>query len=266
MVASLPRNLNSAQQANASPVECIALVTGANGGIGEALIDRLLRDDNIVLLFAACRAPEHATALLEQAANDPRLQLLQLDTTDLGSIAAATATIAAAGRLDLVINTVGVLHTAAGMRPEKCLADIDFDDLRLAFDVNALSMLRLAIALEPLLKKSKQPRFVNLSARVGSIEDNRLGGWYAYRASKAALNMLLRTLAIEWGRSMPAMTCVALHPGTVATELSAPFTKNRRGDVFSPALAAEHLLNTLSGLTPAANGGFFAWDGEEIPW
>jgi NAD(P)-dependent dehydrogenase (short-subunit alcohol dehydrogenase family) len=266
MVATLPLNLNSAPQTTPSPAECIALVAGANGGIGQALVDRLLRDENIALLFAACREPEHASALLDRAAKDPRLQLLQLDTTDARSIQSATATIAAAGRLDLVINTVGVLHTQAGMRPEKRLADIDFDDLRLAFDVNALSMMRLAIALEPLLKKSQRPRFVSLSARVGSIEDNRLGGWYAYRASKAALNMLLRTLAIEWGRSMPAMTCVALHPGTVATDLSAPFTKNRRGDVFSPELAAEHLLNTMNGLTPEANGGFFAWDGKEIPW
>ena len=121
--------------------------------------------------------------------------------------------------------------------------------------------------LEPLLKASRTPRFVSLSARVGSIGDNRLGGWYAYRASKAALNMLLKTLAIEWRRSMPTLVCAALHPGTVATALSDPFVSGRNvRQLFTPKESAGHLLNVLNDLTPDDSGGFYAWDGQEIPW
>jgi NAD(P)-dependent dehydrogenase (short-subunit alcohol dehydrogenase family) len=153
------------------------------------------------------------------------------------------------------------------MRPEKRLKDVDFDDLLLSFDVNALGMMRLATELEPLLRASRAPRFVTLSARVGSIADNRLGGWYAYRASKAALNMLLRTLSIEWSRSMPKLICVALHPGTVSTALSAPYVAtNRTRRLFTPAEAAENLLGVIEELEPEDSGGFYAWDGKEVPW
>jgi NAD(P)-dependent dehydrogenase (short-subunit alcohol dehydrogenase family) len=246
--------------------ETIGLVTGAASGIGLALVKNLLADSSLSLLFAGCRKPEEALTLQRLAADDDRLQLLTLDVTDEQSIKAAVAIMQGAGRLDLVLNTVGVLHTPEGLQPEKRLADINFDDLLLAFDVNALSSMRLALALEPLLKASRLPRFAALSARVGSIEDNRLGGWYAYRTSKAALNMLLRTLAIEWSRSMPTMRCVALHPGTVATELSAPFVGSKQEGVFTPDEAARHLLTVLEGISPEGNGGFYAWDGKEIPW
>ena len=246
--------------------ERVALVTGASSGLGLALIEKLLNEGQCSLLYAGCRKPDNSWALQQLAKHDARLQLLQLDVTDNSSIEAAAAIMTAAGRLDLVINTAGILHQPDGMQPEKKLSDICFDDLLLAFDVNALGTLRLAVALEDMLKASKAPRFVSLSARVGSIGDNRLGGWYAYRASKAALNMLLRTLAIEWGRKMPAMSCVALHPGTVATDLSAPFTRSGKHVVFKPDEAAGHLLQVISGLLPEQNGGFYAWDGQEIPW
>jgi NAD(P)-dependent dehydrogenase (short-subunit alcohol dehydrogenase family) len=265
-MAATPMTAGQATQAVGLQPDCVALVAGASGGIGQALVKQLLADERIIRVFAGCRKPEKAEALRELAADDARLRLLQLDTTDPSSIKAATEKMQAAGRLDLVFNTIGILHTPEGMQPEKRLADVDFDDLRLAFDVNALSMMRLAMSLEPLLKQSTAPRFISLSARVGSIEDNRLGGWYAYRASKAALNMLLRTLAIEWARSMPNMTCVALHPGTVATALSAPFTRSKREGVFSPDIAATQLLTVLDNLGPDDSGNFFAWDGKEIPW
>lgn len=245
----------------------VALVTGASGGIGLALVDQLLAAGDCSVVFAACRRPELSPALLERMEENPRLQLLTLDVTDSDSVRAAVSTISLCERVDLVINTAGVLHTADGMRPEKRLKDINFDDLMLAYDVNALGMMRLATELEPLLRASRSPRFVTLSARVGSIADNRLGGWYSYRASKAALNMLLRTLSIEWARTMPNLVCVALHPGTVSTALSAPYTKGRNGmRLFTPAEAAEKLLDVLEELGPGDSGGFFAWDGSEVPW
>jgi len=246
--------------------ERVILVTGASTGLGLALVDRLLAQDQCATLYAGCRDISKAIALKELAAQDERLQLVQLDVTDEASARAAAAQMQASGRLDLVINTVGILHQPDGMQPEKRLTDIRFDDLLLAYDVNALGALRLALALESLLAGSRTPRFVSLSARVGSISDNRAGGWYAYRASKAALNMLLRTLAIEWARKMPAISCVALHPGTVATELSRPFTPRTRLTVFNPDEAAQNLLSVIEQLEPDQNGGFYAWDGQEVPW
>jgi len=136
-----------------------------------------------------------------------------------------------------------------------------------AFETNAVSTILLAKAVEPLLRASRRPVFASLSARVASIGDNRLGGWYAYRASKAALNMLIKTLSIEWSRFSPGITCVALHPGTVRTALSEPFVARRDDDgVFSPSRAADHLLKVVSSLQPTQTGNFFAWDGQEIPW
>lgn len=267
MAAAQPLHSDHMAAARGAMAERIALVTGAGNGIGLALVERLLADDSCSLVFAGSRAPEKSAALISAAARDDRLQLLKLDVTDTQSLKAATETMRAAGRLDLVINTIGVLHTRDGMQPEKRLADIDFDDMLLALDVNALSMMRLAIAMEPLLNASRAPQFVSLSARVGSIQDNRLGGWYTYRASKAALNMLLKTLAIEWARTMPQIACVALHPGTVATDLSRPYTRGgNRKQVFQPAEAASHLLGVIDELGPANNGGFYAWDGTEVPW
>jgi len=246
--------------------EQIALVTGAGSGIGLALVEQLLQDDHCSAVYAGCRAPDNAPELLRLADEDARLTVLVLDVTQAQSLEAAVEVMSASGRLDLVINTAGVLHQSNGMQPEKKLSDINFDDLLLAYDVNALGAMRLAVALEPLLKLSRTPRFASLSARVGSISDNQLGGWYGYRASKAALNMLLRTLAIEWARVMPNMTCVALHPGTVKTDLSAPFTRNSQHTVFTPAVAAGQLLSVVDGLGPEQNGRFYAWDGQEIPW
>jgi len=244
-----------------------ALVTGAGSGIGLALVDQLLADPGIGLVYAGCRKPEFSFALNERAAEDSRLKVIALDVTDASSVVAAASLIQEAEKLDLVINTAGILHSVSGMRPEKRLADINTDDLLLAYDVNALGALRLAVELEPLLKASKAAQFISLSARVGSISDNNLGGWYAYRASKAALNMLLKTLAIEWSRARPVITCAALHPGTVSTALSDPFTADGfSGKVFTPAESATHLLAVINDLTANESGGFYAWDGQEIPW
>jgi NAD(P)-dependent dehydrogenase (short-subunit alcohol dehydrogenase family) len=153
------------------------------------------------------------------------------------------------------------------MQPERSLAQVEADSLVMAFRVNALGPLLVAKAFEPLLKRSRQARFASLSARVGSIGDNRLGGWYAYRATKAALNQMTRTLSIQWRRLTHPILCVALHPGTVATDLSAPFTRSYDpAKVFTTERAARQLLDVLDGLGPDDSGGFFAWDGSPIPW
>jgi NAD(P)-dependent dehydrogenase (short-subunit alcohol dehydrogenase family) len=165
-----------------------------------------------------------------------------------------------------VINTAGLLHDGA-LQPEKRLSQVRRQALERSFTVNAFGPLLLAQAIEPALPRDRPVHFASLSARVGSIGDNRLGGWYAYRAAKAAQNQLLRTLAIEWQRRLPQVCVTLLHPGTAATPLSAPFSASLAPSaLFTPARAASHLLDVLEGQTAANSGAFLAWDGQPVPW
>jgi len=165
-----------------------------------------------------------------------------------------------------VIVSTGTLHGGDRFQPEKTWRSLDPDNFSHAFCVNAAGPALVAKHFLPLLARRRKTAFAALSARVGSISDNDLGGWYAYRASKTALNMLIRTLSIELVRRWPEALCVALHPGTVDTDLSAPFQSNVPTDrLVAPDLAASRLLGVLDGLTPAETGGVFAWDGSRIP-
>jgi NAD(P)-dependent dehydrogenase (short-subunit alcohol dehydrogenase family) len=197
------------------------------------------------------------------------LGLLQLDVTSESSIRAAAAAVAAeVPCLHLIVNCAGLLHErAAGIAPEKRLADVDSDALAASFAVNAAGPLLVAKHFEPLLAHRERAVFASISARVGSIGDNRLGGWYAYRGSKAAQNMFTKTLAIEWARSRRNVICVALHPGTTDTELSRPFQANvPPQQLFSVGRTVAQLLAVIDRLTPADSGRFLAWDGTEIAW
>lgn len=244
------------------------LVTGASGGIGHALVSALLDQPAVTQVIAGSRAPEQAPALKHLAAQEPqRVQLLPIDVSDEASVAQAAARLAATGaRLDLLINCAGLLH-APGLRPERRLEDVRADGLMRSFAVNALGPLLLARHFIPALTQPRQTVFASLSARVGSIGDNRSGGWYAYRASKAAHNQILRCVAIEAARRAPHLLCVALHPGTVDTALSKPFQAGvAPGKLFTPERAAAQLLGVLDQLRPGDSGRFLAWDGQEIPW
>jgi NAD(P)-dependent dehydrogenase (short-subunit alcohol dehydrogenase family) len=247
-----------------------ALVQGASRGIGLEFVRQCLSEPRIGQVIATCRTPDTAGGLTELAARaGARLTVLSLDATDEASIIAAAAGVRrVVPRLHMIVNCAGVLHdTAYGMRPEKRLQDICPAALSRAFAVNAIGPLLVARHFEPLLAHTERAAFASLSARVGSIEDNRLGGWYAYRASKAALNMYTRTLAIEWARSRRNVICVALHPGTTDTELSRPFQANvPTGKLFNVEYAVRCLLGVIDRLQPTDSGQFFAWDGERIPW
>jgi NAD(P)-dependent dehydrogenase (short-subunit alcohol dehydrogenase family) len=164
----------------------------------------------------------------------------------------------------LVIDATGFLH-GDGVMPEKNWSQLDAAHLAKAFAINAIGPALLMKHLLPLLPRSGKAVFATLSARVGSIGDNRLGGWYGYRASKAALNQLVRTAAVELRRRQPDAICVALHPGTVDSRLSAPFGKEGL-EVRTPAAAADLLLAVIDQLTPAASGGFLDYRGEPVPW
>jgi len=159
-----------------------------------------------------------------------------------------------------------VLHDD-GLRPEKSWRHLDADALARSYEVNAIGPALVAKHLLPRLRRDHKAVFAAMSARVGSIEDNRIGGWYAYRASKAALNQILRTLAIELGRRWPEAVCVGLHPGTTDTALSAPFQANvPAGKLFTPTFVAERLLTVVDDLDASASGGLYAWDGARIPF
>ncbi len=168
------------------------------------------------------------------------------------------------GDLRLVIDATGFLHDER-QGPEKSWRQLDAGNLARSFALNALGPALIMKHVLPRLPRSGKAVFATLSARVGSIGDNRLGGWYAYRASKAALNQLVRTAAVELARRSPEGICVALHPGTVATTLSAPFTQAGHS-AHTPAETSRHLLAVVDKLTVEANGGFFDWRGQPVPW
>ena len=156
---------------------------------------------------------------------------------------------------------------ARGMQPEKRLADVRPASLARAFAVNAIGPLLVAKHFERLLAHRERAVYASVSARVGSIGDNRLGGWYAYRGAKAAQNMFTRTLAIEWSRSRRNVTCVALHPGKPDSDLSRPFQANVPPEkLFAPGRTVRQLLEVIDRLAPADTGSFLAWDGSRIPW
>jgi NAD(P)-dependent dehydrogenase (short-subunit alcohol dehydrogenase family) len=227
----------------------IAVVIGS-GGIGSALVEALR---------AAGEGKAFDDIVVLGRRSTPALDLL-----DEASIAACAAWLAARGSVELVIDATGILH-GPGMTPEKSWRELDPAVLAQAFAINAIGPALLMKHFLPLLARDRRAVFATLSAKVGSIGDNRLGGWYAYRASKAALNQLVRTASIELRRSRPQAICVALHPGTVDTGLSAPFARSGL-QVQAPGVAAQRLLTVLAGLKADDSGEFFDYRGERLPW
>jgi NAD(P)-dependent dehydrogenase (short-subunit alcohol dehydrogenase family) len=173
---------------------------------------------------------------------------------------------AEAGDLRLVVNATGRLH-GPGLVPEKRLRQVERSALMEQFTINAIAPVLLARAVEPLLGRDRPFHFASLSARVGSIGDNRSGGWYSYRAAKAAQNQLLKSLSIEWRRRWPLATVTLLHPGTTDTALSKPFqTFVPPEKLFTPQRAAQQLVDVLLAQGPEDSGAFLAWDGQPIDW
>lgn len=186
----------------------------------------------------------------------------EVDVTDEASIMRATALLM---DVDRVFVTTGLLHDDR-QQPERRLRELNADNLARSFAVNTIAPAIIAKHVIPYLPRERRSLFAVLGARVGSIADNRTGGWYGYRASKAALVMLVRSIAIETARSHPQTIVVALHPGTVDTAMSRPFQRNiTPAKLFTPEQAAAHLLRVVDALTPADSGSHFAWDGARIP-
>ena len=235
-----------------------AVVFGATGGIGAALIKALVQSGHYSEIHAGGRKlPEPA---------QPATLPFTFELTDEASIAQAAQAIGAAGPVDLVIVATGMLQGAGPQMPERSWRFLDADAMSRVFAINTIGPALIAKHILPLMRRDGRSVFAALSARVGSIADNRSGGWHSYRASKAALNMLVRNFAIEFARRNPSGIVVAVHPGTVDTALSRPFQRNvPQGSLFAPEQVAAHILATLDGLSPGDSGGLFAWNGEKIP-
>lgn len=226
-----------------------AVVIGAAGGIGGAIISALRDEGTFCVVHALARSFEGDG---------------HIDIADELKVAAAAEHVSHGPAPALVIVATGMLHEGE-RRPEKALSDLDPTWLARNFAINAIGPALVAKHFLPLMPRTGRSVFAVLSARVGSISDNKLGGWYGYRASKAALNMLVRTLAIEERRRNDRAVVVALHPGTVDTDLSRPFQGNvRPGTLFTPDRAALQLLDTIDGLRPPDSGKLFDYEGQEI--
>ncbi|TBN39039.1 SDR family NAD(P)-dependent oxidoreductase [Paracoccus subflavus] len=222
----------------------MAVVIGASGGIGGAMVAELTR-----------RRTFHQVIGLSRP---------DLDLTDHGSIARAAARVAHYGTPAFVLVATGLLH-GAGITPEKTLRNLDPTAMAQSFAINAIGPALVLRHFLPLLPRDRRAVTAVLSAKVGSIGDNRLGGWYSYRASKAALNQIIRTASVELRRTHPRAICAAFHPGTVETGLSQPFAKTGLA-VQSASQAARALLDSIDRLEPQHSGGFFDRFGEPLPW
>ena len=234
-----------------------AVIFGASGAIGGALVAQLLASRRYSAVHAGAR---DAAADLPDGA-----RAFRFDLTDEASIAAAVASVSAPIRL--VVVATGLLHDeACAIAPEKSWRTLDASSLSQLFAVNTIGPALIAKHALPRFPRHHRAILAMLSARVGSIADNRLGGWHGYRASKAALNMLVRNFAIELARTHPHAIAAALHPGTVESPLSAPFRGPPASKRLTPDEAASHLIRLIDGLTPADSGGLFAWDGARLPY
>lgn len=241
-------------------------IQGASRGIGLEFVRQLLLREAESQVFASCRSPEQAKELQELASSEPaRLRLLRLDVTDEETIETAAAEVAEhAAHLHLVLNVAGVLH-GSDFGPEKKLSQVRPEALRDVFDVNAFGPLLVAKHFHRFLRHDERSVFASVSARVGSISDNRLGGWYAYRGSKAAQNMFTKTLSIELARIAPKSIVVGLHPGTVDTELSKPFQRTvPEGQLLSKSASVGSMLSVLDGLAREDSGKVFDFLAKEI--
>ncbi len=257
--------MNDSEPKKSPPTPKTAVVIGASGGLGGALTKLLSQRPEIGTVLALSRQ-KPATPLPD--GRETGIRWLQTDTADQAELRSAAGRIGDThDRVHLLINCTGTLHGGDAdpeFKPEKALAELKLDNLERCMRVNAFAPLAALQAFAPLLRHDEGAVAVTLSAMVGSIGDNQLGGWYSYRMSKAALNMGLRNVAIEFDRWRNSPVVVAIHPGTTLTALSAPFVKRHKNR--PPEESATHILRVIDSLEAEDSGKFFHWDGHELPW
>ena len=234
------------------------IVIGATGGIGKALINTLNASTQVAHIFALSREAAQVSS--------PKIHNMAFDFTDEAHIAKIAQDLKSKGPFDLVILATGFLH-GPNISPEKSLKTMTTQGFETNFAINTIGPALTAKYFLPLMRKDQKSVFAALSARVGSISDNRIGGWYAYRASKAALNMVIKTLAIEHGRRFKDCIIMGLHPGTVDTALSKPFQGNvPEGKLFTPKDSAQKLLSVIDRAAMTESGHLLDWAGTKIPF
>jgi len=232
------------------------VIIGGSGGIGMGLVKTILKNNKVCIVHATYRGSCPAL-------NNSRLNWYQLDATKEEDFKSLSTELK---KIDWIINCVGMLHTKE-KGPEKAVRSIEPDFFLDNFRINTLPTLLIAKYFSRSLLGPTATVLAVVSAKVGSIQDNRLGGWYSYRASKAALNMAIKTLSLEWQHKVPNCCIAALHPGTTDTQLSAPFQSNvATKKLFSVDQTAILLLDVIDGLSSKNSGRFWNWDGKEIPW
>ncbi|MGS2716962.1 SDR family NAD(P)-dependent oxidoreductase [Eionea flava] len=243
------------EQAIRQGLRCV--VVGASGGIGQALIDQLLSDVEVSHVYGLSRS-----LYVPNTREPDKYSHLPVDYSDEATIKAAADQLPAA--IDRVIVATGFLHSDT-LRPEKTFKQLGADNITQNMLVNVIGPTLIAKHFLPKMRKSNHAVFAALSARVGSIGDNQLGGWYSYRASKAALNMMIKTFSVELARAQPQTTIIGLHPGTVDTQLSLPFQRNvPAGKLFTREYSAARLLDVINNVSADDSGYCFAWDGQRI--
>ncbi|MFN7056444.1 SDR family NAD(P)-dependent oxidoreductase [Hyphomonas sp.] len=234
----------------------VAVVFGSSGGVGRALAEALVARGGYARVFAVSRS----------GAGVEGAEALEADFLDEAALARAAEVIGAGGPVGLCIVASGILSDGEGLQPEKSYRQQSKEAFERVFAANTIAPALIAKHMLPLMPRAERSVFAALSARVGSITDNRLGGWHAYRASKAALNMLVRNYAIEQARRAPGAICVGLHPGTVDTGLSKPFQSGvSKEKLFTPEVSAGYLLDVIDRLGPEDSGKCFDWAGKEVP-
>jgi len=227
---------------------------GANGVIGKAVIHELLKSPQVEKIFALSRKAEDFL--------DSKINSIFADYEDEESIKDAAAKVK--DEIDIIFIATGLLHSG-DLQPEKSLRDINIKNLQQNFLINTIGPALIAKYFAPKMKRDTKSVFAAISARVSSISDNRLGGWYGYRASKSALNMIIKNLAIEFNRQNNQKIIIGLHPGTVISKLSQPFTKNYdKNKLFTPEFSAKCLIEILEMVKKEDSGKLIAWDKLEI--
>jgi NAD(P)-dependent dehydrogenase (short-subunit alcohol dehydrogenase family) len=243
------------------------LIAGVSGAIGKALAEYYLNFEENLQIIGLCRDP---SAVNFESFSADRVHLIPWDAAFSNNPEKVASDIQKVlepeDGLDGVIYAAGFLH-GQGMKPEKRLEDLDAQALAHSFAVNATGFAVLMRALAPWLRHRRFKTVVAISAKVGSITDNGFGGWYAYRSSKAALNMLVRNFSIELPRKCRPVACVAIHPGTTLSPLSEPFSRSlAQLDVHQPSETAGNIAGVIGSLKADDNGQFLSWDGTPIPW
>ena len=239
------------------------LVIGAGHGIGLALVKQLLNDKDKYSITATYRDSSKAEGLLALSEDVNIYQLDPCNETMVRQFSQETQS--TLDQLFLIINCVGFLHDKT-MLPEKNVSQITSEKLQHYFKVNTTVTPLLAKYFGDTLKNKNKSYFVSLSAKIGSIEDNRIGGWYGYRASKAALNMIIKCLAIEFARYGSKCVFLAIHPGTTITSLSEPYIKNTSLKLHTAEESAKNILKVIFSKDFSGKAEFYSWDDTKIKW